>query len=323
MEHFEILLKGSLTSHSFYNQVLSELHEFYLNREKKQVVINFSEVTSIDALVVPNLLCVGYIIKITTGIAPFFLIPHSIQHSKIKKYLIDIEFYSLARKFELFEFDDYFDCGLEGYKINDINKTIYIDGFESDVETYSKLTKLFSNFKSKQLVEFANYNVYSNNDNDLVYFCMEMVINAKKHGKSFCFLTVQYNDYLKRMLISLSDCGIGFKRSLLDNGDVSKKNDDFSEFEGIIHGLFKRRDSEIYGLYNILDKISSNNGVMRVHSMDTQIIFTKYLFSRLKNNEFSDIYTFDKNFSLSKNVRNNLKYKGVHIEIELPITDIR
>lgn len=323
MGTYTIALSGNITSKVFYDIILNELHMYFLEKInlQKRLVFDFSEVNSIDSLVIPNLLCIGYAIKNATAYPPIFFIPQSQHHGKIKRYLIDINFYKIAKKFKLYEFDNYFDCGLEGKKLNKINRTEYFDFSESDQETYAKINYIFKEFKLRYLKPFTNYNIHSDSDNDLVRFCMEIILNCRIHGGSFCFLTMQYNDYLKMMNISISDYGIGFKNSLIRSGEFTENIDFISEYESIIRGIFKRKDSEIYGLYNVLDKITTRDGVMRIHSMDTQLIITKYLYNNIKKDTLEEIIKYKNDDKFKNNVKSDLKYKGVHIEIEIPINE--
>ena len=79
------------------------------------------------------------------------------------------------------------------------------------------------------------------------------------------------------------------------------------------------RYNESYGLYDAVKKVLAKNGIVRIHSNNTQIVLTASNQLELgvcKNaKEFLEALKKKKN-----NIRNNLKYQGTHIEIELPIS---
>lgn len=108
------------SSYEFYSNVLPKV---FCNSENR-IMIDLSSTRLIEPLVIPNLLCLGYIVKHETGGAPELLIPDSFFGGKLKKYLDQIGFTKCAVNSGLYEFtfDPY--GGLEGKNIDPLCGTI-------------------------------------------------------------------------------------------------------------------------------------------------------------------------------------------------------
>ena len=142
--------------------------------------------------------------------------------------------------------------------------------------------------------------------NEITAFLEEILINCKVHAKSFSITTLHANYSAKKIYISVSDVGGGF----LGTVEEAVEN----EKEAILNGVYKRRESKIYGLYNVIRRVLEYDGKVRIHSNDTQIIFTKRLLKCFSDGNLQEMASFDK-----YNVKQTPQYDGVHIEIELPL----
>ena len=89
---------------------------------------------------------------------------------------------------------------------------------------WEQLKKTFVPFISTFLQKSADPYVQTHKkeiSSDLLSFCKELIENALLHGRSFCFFNMQYSStFGKQIKLSISDCGIGFKRSI--NADCSR-----------------------------------------------------------------------------------------------------
>lgn len=300
-------MKNNLTSYAFYNKLLPRLHDYYVKHMLEKLVFDFSEVKSIDPTVIPNLLCMGYIISTYSNQPAEILISNNIIRTDLKRYLNEIKFMYYAEKYGLFCFDDSLKGGWDQAKMSPLNTTLLFNSTEKEEETWSKLIRT-NNFLSRYLSEF---NIINNNSNLILELSKEIIQNSKIHGKSFSFMTLQYNYLKEKVYLSYSDCGIGFLNSLKNRGELLS-----NELEAICEGIFSRYDKP-FGLYNVISKIINKNGIVRIHSNNTQLILSN-----------KDIIQFDiiksanslkNSLNLQTQVRNNIKYAGVHIEIELPL----
>ena len=131
----------------------------------------------------------------------------------------------------------------------------------------------------------------------------------------------RYSD--RRIYIAVSDLGIGFLKSWnkreKDEADINTENyvlkgkSPQNELEAIICGIYKRKESKIYGIYNIIVQTLELKGKIRIHSNDIQIVFTPRLSKFISNPETLMNETF-----FEYNVKKNLQFKGVHVEMEIP-----
>jgi hypothetical protein len=326
LNYYDISIEGNLTSYVFYNTLLKKLHDYYKEDGKNQLIFDFSNLKTIEALVIPNLLCIGYIIKQNSGLAPGIYIADNINTGYLKKYINDIGFVSFAEKFNLFKFQDSIKDGLDGKEMDRLNTTIFFDRSEDEGTTWFNILNSTKGFADKYLSEFNIYDGDENPNNLIVEICKEVVENSKKHGKSFAFMTLQYNYRREKVYIAISDCGIGFKNSInekIENKNLENQiteNNVSDEIQGIIQGIYARAKSKTYGLYNVIAKTLYKEGTVRIHSMDTQLVLTENLFWKMSQpDKPASLVKIISNDEVKQNVRSNLKYGGVHIEIEIPL----
>ena len=373
---YVVSIGENLTSYAFYKTVIPQLHDYFTNESDAKIVFDFSNTRGIDALVLPNLLCTGFWITKHLGTPAKLFIPDNLGFSHIRAFLNNSHFIEFARKYNLFEFDNSIlgdaDLSKMGHSLNRMQMFQIDNSIESDLaieqaklETWDQLKRSFLPFIETFLKRAQDKAILLNKDLisfRLLSFMRELVENALFHGRSFCFLSVQYiSSYKPLIKISVSDCGIGFRDSinwdrrrsleilnllkeqsnatehekrglvekinLVQNEGLSLNNDDVcrlsaqpfleTELEGIVYGLLSRNQKP-YGLYSVHKMISSMNGTIRIHSNDTQLILSpkmelpleigitpQDLLRILENDKLVNTY----------NVRRNLKFKGVHIEL--------
>lgn len=339
MEKYIIEINGNLTSYVFYNEILSKLHDYYFNNEtQKKIIFDYSGVSSIDPLVIPNLLCIGYIIKQTSEYTPEIFIPNNINFGELKRYLNEINFVNLVETFNLYDFDMSVKAGWDKPGMDKLNTTMYFeypkfnnDYNPSEVDLRDSIDKMvsykFNRFFNKFLSYYNNFNTQTN---VLLELSKEIIENSIIHGNSFAFATIQYNYHIEKVYLSFSDCGRGFLKSfkfkLNDDVETSKLSKDLNdkiknisnELDGISLGIYYRYN-ESYGLYDAIKKVLAKNGIVRIHSNNTQIVLTAS--NQLELAVCENAKDFLEALKKKKNnIRNNLKYQGTHIEIELPIS---
>ena len=339
-ETHHIYFSKDATSYDFYNNVLSQLHEYFKEGTKSKLVIDFSEVEYISPLVVPNILTVGYILKTYFESPVELLIPWK---PKMISYLNDVGFLSQLKNYDLFDVDERF--------IGDLECT----GLYPGCSTYSfepSMAYEDIRFKLKRslniindLAETMKINV-ENRTEWLLNILTELCFNACAHSGNLCFATIQTNlideHKHKKAYVSISDCGQGLYKTLSTkfaaesiqpvttttqrflNLDQSIKN-----IYAILESVFYRKNYKIFGLFHVVDKTISNNGIIRMHTDDTQIIFTsdsfkKYVDSPEKlvtnlQNKFNKVLENELEIKYSPVRKSVSRFKGVHIELELPL----
>lgn len=386
---YRIAIDGNLTSYVFYNDVLAQLHNYFSDNIQSRILFDFSRVKSIDALVLPNLLCTGYWIAQHRNAPARIFIPGNLESIPLRTYLEQTRFVKMAQTYGLFELDEDISGGLnDAVSRPTLNKlelfqNVYKDGpagEEKDIDVpktkeraWEQLKETFVPFVSTFLQKSANTYVQSHKQeifSDLLSFCKELIENALLHGRSFCFLNMQYSsNFGKQIRLSISDCGMGFKQSVnadrsrsqnivslqqqiqesagqertrleneirrLSNQCYPLRQDDVERLaeyphldtglEGIVYGLLSRR-AKPYGLYNIHDKIIHRmGGTIRIHSNDTQLILSQRMWLPLAvcNTPKDLLALLRTDEQYAANVRTNLTFKGVHIEIEVMLDEDR
>lgn len=292
------------TSYEFYSNILPQV----VISQEEELMLDMSFTRRIEPLVIPNLLCLGYEIKKNKRIIPKLLIPDTATGGLIRNYLNEISFTKYAVEAKLFEFVQNPYGGLEGKQIDTICGTLIFNASDSQDTIYRGVDMCITPFSEKYLSRFQIYDETPYGYmNEITAFLEEILINCKVHAKSFSITTLHANYSAKKIYISVSDVGRGF---LSTTEEVYITN----EKDAILNGVYKRRKSKIYGLYNVIRRVLEYDGKVRIHSNDTQIIFTKRLLDNFIEERLEQMDSFEK-----YNVKQTPQYDGVHVEIELPL----
>ena len=339
-----ISLYDVLGPYKFYDFLLDEINKYTLEDSDSELVIDFCQLESISPLVIPNFLNLGYLLQQGDKLPTQLFIP---WRPDFIKYLSNIKFIELTRKFHLYRLDDRYLGGLPNEdKIHERYKTLFID--ENLI-----FSQLFSNHIAdiseilKDIIadEYAFLNITDNIE--------ELLENASKHRKTgLCFATFQANKKQKTFKYSISDSGIGYYESFkgkIRSGfqlkihdtkkflELEENNHPLKNFFAIIEAVFWRKkifkdDKEYeYGIYDVVKSITNESGIVRIHSGDIQVIFTEKNFSsyfdkdlsskdiikKLEIDFISKYRIYNKIYSPIR--KNSYDFRGVHIEIELPI----
>lgn len=315
-----------LTSSEFYNSILKKINMMInYHRSNNPIILDFSETVKVEPLVIPNLLCLGRMVMGESGTHMVIRIPETLQAEKLKCYLYEIGFFDLAQN-NIFNFESNPLTGIRGKSIDPLCGTLFFDKSLSRNDIINAISGYVAPF-SEQYLE--NYNVYSEKDESYVnkvdHFLYEIIDNCRVHGNSDSILTLhaRYSD--RKIYVAISDIGGGFFNSWF-NQSVEEDNDNRdvenfllngrkpkSELETILCGVYKRRKSKIYGLYNIIVQTLELDGKIRVHSNNTQVLFTPRLHGAIVDGKILQNDSF-----YQWNVKEHLEFRGVHIEMEIP-----
>lgn len=293
-----------LTSYEFFSNVLPML----VNTDDIDIVLDLSNTKRIEPLVVPNLLCLAYKEKIEKKKNLILSVPDTVSGGMVKNYLHEIGFTEYAYKFGLFDFQSNPYGGLEGKQIDPICGTLVFNADDSKDVIYRGVDRCITPFSEAYLSRFRIFDLeHSMFVNEITEFLEEILLNCKIHAKSFSITTMHANYSMKKIYIAVSDIGCGFWGSL-------KECKIDSEQAAILEGVYKRKDSKIYGLYNVIRRVLDYGGKVRIHSNDTQIIFTPRIKNDFVLGRLCEMDSFTK-----YNVKNTAYFDGVHIEIEMPL----
>lgn len=291
-----IEMPRDLTSYEFYTHVLPIRNE--IEYKESDIILDFSRTFKVEPLVIPNLLCFGYELGIRNGNVPKIYFPDTSYSGEVKNYLNEIGFFHYANKYGLFEFCSSPYSGLTGKKIDPICGTLYFDT-ENTVDEINRGVELcIAPFADEYLYKFEC--IRSDLDqtyyvNDITEFLSEIIMNCKQHAHSFSFTTLHAKYSAKKIYISVSDFGCGFLNTIAS--DLYCKD----EVEAILCGVYKRKESKVYGLYNIIRRVLEYNGKVRIHSNSEQLIFTPKILTSFLKNELLKNDNFKK-YNIKRNV---------------------
>jgi hypothetical protein len=300
-------------------------------------MFDFSKVAFINPLVIPNILIVGLSLKEYFENEIDLYIPWK---PDLQSYLTDIGFLNIVRENKLFKLDEEYIGGYTPGRLNNYCNTFIFD-FGTTVGNIR-----YELNKSIGIIEKALFDreYFSDESKDnLLRVFTEIVDNACKHSESPCIVSFQVvsgNNFAdKKAYISISDGGIGYYKSLvkkiddiplscISKNDFIRLNQERNMY-GIIEAIFYRQNYKVYGLNTVMRDIICKNGIVRIHSVDTQLIFTNNNFGKIIDNP-KDIESYLKVTKEKFNKGNisdkysnyrqyNYKLKGVHIEFEIPM----
>jgi len=311
-----ILVPQYLSSFEFYNNLLKQVRNILVHGDSGEIIFDFSNTSKIEPLTIPNLLCLGFWIKSKSISKPCIRIPYTFEADILKSYLDNIGFLDLSMRYDIFEFEQSPYSGIDSRKIDPLCGTLMFNSNDNIDSVIRGISYYIDPFSDKYLKKFdvsILSSIYDDNQlfkNEMSQFIFELVVNSQKHGESFSFTTLHAKHSTKSIYISVSDCGKGFLRSIGDEENVRVN----SEMDAIFYGIYKRNSSKIYGLFNVIRRVLELSGKVRIHSNNTQIIFTeRILYAFIKNKLIHDT-----NFH-KFNVKNDVLFPGVHIELEIPM----
>lgn len=316
-----IYVNAYLTSAEFYGSLLPEAQIVLRYYDKiSNVVIDFSGTCKIDPNVIPNLLCLGRVMKSLLGYEATIRIPDTFDGGRIKFYLYQIKFLEKAKGIFLFESDPY--TGFVGRMIDPLCGTVCLHENVDEDGIGNVFDSLVNPFAMKYLRDFDKEWGNDNDSNNIVLNLLkELAANAAQHGKSYSYTTVHAKFSKNRIYIAISDSGKGFLQSCKEEhaDKLLKKNEILhNEVDAIVYCTYLRAGSKKFGLYAAIVETLHFGGIVRIHSNDSQIIFTPQIKEQFESKTLLQYAKFWK-----YNVKRNIKFSGTHIEIEIPFQSPR
>lgn len=311
-----IYMNQYLSSAEFFKSVLQEVQVVLKYYDKiDEVIFDFSGTYKIEPNVIPNLLCVGKIMKNLLGYPVLIRIPETFRGGRLKNYLNEIDFLKLSQGIYEYESDPY--TGFDGKNIDPLCGTRFFKK-NTEKQEIERVTKDFvGSFAEKYLKKYDKINLDTGvKENIIVHFLQELIYNAVSHGDSESYTTLHAKYSEHTIFIAISDRGRGFLKSCEEEHkeELEKVGKNIrNEYEAINYCIFLREKSRIFGLNAIIRSTLEYGGKVRIHSNDSQIIFTPRIIRLFEKNELLS----DDNF-LKYNLKKNLEFSGTHIELEIP-----
>lgn len=330
----EYKMANIVSSREFY-RMIDELNRTL--HEGENCILDFTSISRIDALVIPNLILLGRLIESKTKFIPYIRLGEDLSAGYLKNYLAQIGFYSLSEPFYYYEnpYGKY--GGLIGKRMDKRNTTECFSFLDGEAIARRRLFYNILPYLDFYLNEFNIYksedvnplNIASFNNNIIAKFLEQMIDNTFEYGECDAYVTVQTNYKMNRIYLSISDYGFGFYKSIMGEKNsklFSDNNDDdvdgynvlkrqpVNEFEAILIGMYKRKNSKTYGLFNVIKKVLQYKGVIRIHSNDSQIILDEDATGSFIDESLARVKKVSRYNFIETSI-----FNGVHIEIELPL----
>ena len=336
-----------LTSHVFYNYLIPLLHTTFTKDHKAKIHLDLRGIDTISPQALVGLLIVGEILRKHYE-EPVDLILE--WKAELLGYLNEMGFFRINKQLDLFNYDRRLQGGFEPIDPTDFH---FLERFQipdksvpdsevfvyDPVETLTQnVTHLLSSAKNKESFKkfFKSESLY-NQFKDII---MELVENAAKHGDSPCYV-VAYGNRKKGLICAASDIGIGFFRSLTSPDNLGKLKlfsqrelflkDGRHNLRAILEAVYRRVGTQTFGIASFTDNATSKGGVVRIHSENTQIVFTQRTYREFIGSTKSDrkfIHDLMNYFEIRKSWAPSIresplrvwdaKLSGVHVEIEIP-----
>lgn len=333
----EYKVEEILSSREFYRMV-DVLNEILKSDEI--CTLDLTGVRRIDAVVIPNLLLLGKYIEKRTQNIPYIRLGEDLRSGYLKKYLMNIKFYELSSLYYYYENDAEKYCGLVGKDMDKRNTTEYFSLNEgilvAQKRLYYKIYPFIKDYFKAFRIEETNsddaLNANTFDNNIVAKFLKEMIDNSFGNGLSDVIVTVQTNYKKGKIFLSVSDSGRGFllaqKSNMDEYGNFRSKEDGADpgynvlrrrpqdEKEAILIGMYKRKFSDTYGLFNVIRRILNLSGVIRIHSNNVQFVLTERLEEQFLEEQLVNIMPQ----LMGYNVKKTSYFNGAHIEIELPLS---
>ena len=311
-----IYINDYLSSSEFYGSILPEIQIVLKYYDKvDELIFDFSGTNKVEPNVIPNFLCLGKVIKSLLGYKAIIRIPDTYEGGKRKSYLYQMRFLGLAKESFDFESDPY--TGFEGKAIDPLCGTVYFEQAITDDEIGFVFDNMVAPFADKYLKKYNELKLDNGQiENNVINLLKELAANAKDHGKSYSYASIHAKYSLHTIFIAISDSGVGFLKSCIEEHleEIKQSGLDIrNEAAAIMYCIYIRKTSKKFGLYAVIKDTINSGGTVRIHSNNSQLIFTPRIIKNFENGTLLEDSSFKK-----YNIKNDLKFSGTHIEIEVP-----
>ncbi|WP_297423927.1 hypothetical protein [Clostridium sp.] len=342
MNEIELNLRERVTSLTLYEDFIYKLNKWYRSGNGlENPIIDLSEVEWIDALAIPNILVIGNIMRSFHGKPIRLILPSDLR---LVNFMRTSNFFLVSNLGNINLFD--YDVDLverAAYFIDNENRDKHKIHYYKPELSYYLIEKEEEQLKYRaSMYESIRYIVAPNQYKDvlmdqdvlserelnvLLDIISEIICNSILYSKSISYSFIQTDKYKSNF--SISDSGIGFKKSLLNKNNVKtylfdlyKNILDYNQFEDfivIMDVLFYSMNQNRRNLWSLKEIIVSSGGTLRIHNNSTQVVFTsKKCAGCYKGADECFKCLLDAYKKGHSNLRIfKAKLRGVHIEVEL------
>ncbi|NOW07771.1 hypothetical protein [Clostridium beijerinckii] len=340
-----IYFQENSTNFSIYDDLLVQLNKYYKAYTNKEEVISLSleNVKWLDSMILPNIMVIGTILRVFHKQSIPLHLPYDLR---LLKFLKCSDFFQISDSsfLKLFDYNEevvdqsnyfidkeYRDKHKIHYYMPDLS---YYD-IESEEEQQNRRGEMYHSIRYgtvpndyRDILQDKNV-LDSEQIDDVLDIFAEIICNSILYSKSITYSFLQTGKY--NSTISISDAGIGFKKSLSKKSShesyiINKYQDKFNlnmyeDFLYIIEVLNYSMNQKRRNLWSLKNIIVNNGGTLRIHYNSTQVVFNSSRCSGCKKSAEDCIECFAKRFYKDKKVSAlrifPIKLRGVHIEVEI------
>ncbi len=341
-DFYVITIDYVLSPRTFYSLFLKELQKYFRwmadgKSYSKVLCIDLLKCSKIEGSVIPNLLVIGHIVKLNTECLPCLFVE---KGSALSAFLLQIGFYDTNDYQHIFEVN--VDRGEEEsrYRLADYCTTIFLSASLTEVQVASTFARNYIDLFQLECLDQFTYMVQSDGMlmpvNLMEVFGKQICYNSILHGKSFCYVTMQVNKSMERVMMSFADCGSGlyasFYKKVQDESyqplklpfsvsDTVTASRHRLDLMAILDCVVYRFHS-IYGMWFVLRDVMNAKGTIRIHSGKARVILNDISVESLENcqtRQEAGELLYDHLLRGIDVIQETPHYKGTHIEIELPL----
>jgi len=330
-----------LTPYVFYDYLLPTLRQHLLDNPKKMICLDMTSVERISPLVIPNLPIVGRIIKAHFGM-PIEIVLSSLNLN-VNSFLYYIGFFRKIDKYKYYTYDTAFVGGFTSERTGDLG----------NLECFTQSVYSPEPFRTQVLPAYRDIKAFINHFDDygmaelLLSTISELCHNAILHGYSAghgiknpnpLSVVCLYGGPSMGLQCAISDCGIGYQASLIQKPQEMEvfspaefqREPELANLRAIIEAVFRRFHDDTYGIWTVIKDIAEIGGTVRIHTSNTQVVFTPRNFSLLTGGKSKvesarelEAFLVDRTRSSATLQSSPCRIResqlaGVHIEFEIP-----
>ena len=331
---YQIDFFDAIYTKEFYDNIIPQMGDYFHTHREKELIFNFVDLNFISPSIVPNILNIADIYKKYTDGKTISL--KLSWNPKLLSYLYSIHFFDYSNTLNLFNFNREMLGGFEAYSTEENCNLIFSEVNSTEDEILKKVENLMRSMAIYKKFEKDSKDDYEKLSE--IFFHLIHNANDIERGNSNAYGLFQINKYKDNTIayISICDSGKGIPYTItkkFQNNEATPyfiSNKNTSTFYYDLEALFWRKRIHSFpfrhGLYNVAQMVLRKGGKIGIHSDDMYVLFPHFF-----QNTFDSITDRivqkidlepDLQYSLSAFARRNTmtrKYRGVHIDIEIPI----
>jgi len=343
---YQIDFIDSLYMSDFYDDIIPKLHDYFHYNKEKNLIFNFSDLKFISPNVVPNLLNIADIYKKYLQEERTIELILSYNY-ELLSFLDSVHFFSISDDLKLFSYDHNMIGGFKE-KSTDNCSLIFSKANSNEDEIKKECNELMQNMERCIEIE-GNINKHKDTFKE-IFFHLIHNANDKDRGDSNAYGSFKVNSYKdqrtkygildnesfpNRAYIAVCDNGVGIMKSINDKYNKKEAIPYFTKygqtaFYYILEAIFWRKINPpfpfIHGLYDVTKILLDKGGKIGINSDETYIVFDRSFFKTFllltkaiaENSEPDDETLVELKRMYIRKTKNK-KYRGVHIDIELPL----